>query len=418
MKKLTDLTIRALQPRDADYFLRDPSAPGFGVRVRLSGRKSFEFVYDFHGRRRRLVYGEYDPKAGLDLTGARKLHAAAAKLLAEGDDPAATKQRKRETAIRAHSESVRHPTVRDLAALYMEHHARAKKRSWREDQRILDADVLPAWGSRKARDITRAEVNRLLDGIKSRGAGVMANRTLALVRKLFNFAIARDLMNNQANPAALVERRAVEAPRERVLSDEEIREAWCGLDTAPMARHTALALKLILVTGQRPGEVAGLEWPEIEGQWWTIPAAKSKNKLAHRVYLPALAQGVLAELKTLALSERWVFPGARDAAKSLTVVALSHAVRDWLNQRGVEDRWTPHDLRRSCATNMGRLGVTRFVQDKVLNHKDRSIGATYDLHEYDREKRQALERWGAALSELLTGKQQGKVVAFPHKPAH
>lgn len=406
--KFTDIAIKALRSKVTEYSVRDPS--GLVLRVRESGSKSFGFVYTLHGRKRRLVYGEY-PK--LDLAGARRLHAAAAALLAQGIDPGEEKKRTREEAIKAHAEAAQNPTVRELAHIYLTLHAREKKRSWREDERILRADVLPAWGSRKLRDVTRADVNRLLDTIKARGAGVQANRTLALVRKMFNFAISRDLLGNQGNPATMVERRAVELPRDRVLSEEELREAWTALDTAGMARHTALALKLILVTGQRPGEVAELEWGEIAGDWWTLPAAKSKNKLAHRVPLSEQAQALLAELRRISDSDRYVFPGGRSSGRPMTVAALSQAVRKWLIGRDVADRWTPHDLRRTCATNMGRLGISRFVQDKVLNHKDRSIGGVYDLHEYDREKMEALRRWGAALSDLIAGRQPQRVVGFP-----
>lgn len=413
--KLTDVAIRALRSKPAEYSVRDPS--GLVLRVRPSGSKSFGFVYKLNGRKRRLVYGEY-PK--LELAAARKLHAHAVALLVQGIDPADEKQRKRDDAIRAHAEKSRNPTVRELAALYLNLHAREKKRSWQEDERILNADVLPAWGNRKIRDVTRADVNHLLDRIKTRGAGVMANRTLALIRKMFNFAISRDLLGNQGNPAALVERRAVEAPRERVLSNDEIRHVWAALDSARMARHTVLALKLILITGQRPGEAAGMEWSEIDKDQWTIPAVKSKNKQAHRVPLSDGALAVLSELANIKLSERYIFPGGRDSERPMTVAALSQAVRLWLIDQKVAERWTPHDLRRTCATNLGKLGVPRFVQDKVLNHKDRSIGAVYDLHEYYREKRDALTRWSNALAELLGYKQRpDKVLRFsaPHGKA-
>ena len=413
MERLTDLAIQALPAEESEYTKRDV-IPGFGVRVRPSGHKSFVFIYDFHGRRRKLVYGEYNPKGGLNLAAARRLHARAARLLAEGVDPGEHKQEAKAADVRARAEAERHPTMASLAKQYLDLHAKPKKRSWKEDERILTAEVLPVWGGRKARDISRAEVNQLLDGVAARG-GVMANRTLALIRKVFNFAIARDLLGNQANPATLVERRVEEESRRRVLSEAEIRDFWDGPFSESMAVRTVLALKTILASGQRPGEVANIEWTEIDGDWWTIPPAKSKNGLAHRVYLTPVVKELLAQARSQATSSRWVFAGAREGDKPITVAALSQAVRKSQPNRAINERWTPHDLRRSCATNLGKLGVSRFIQDKVLNHKDRSIGAVYDQHEYDAEKQFALQKWAARLAVILgQGDDSAKVIPFPN----
>lgn len=422
--KFTDVGLRgkAFEPQEREFFVRETGNAGFGLRVRPSGHKSFEYVYDFDGRRRRMVLGEFDPanKKALTLAEAHRQYSDAANKRANGIDPIAERDGKAAAGRRERIEAEQRPTVAILARDYLELHAKEKKRTWREDERILNHDVLPAWKNRKAHEITRGDVNRLLDKIKKRGAGIMANRTLALVRKLFNFAIARDELNGQANPATLVERRGVETTRDRYLSDAEIKAHWPALDTARMAASTVAALRLILVTGQRPGEVLHMEWSEIEGEWWTIPESKSKNKRAHRVYLTARAGALLDDMRAANFGDsRWVFPGARDVKKPATVASLSRAVRDWLIEQGVADeakRWTPHDLRRTCGTNMGRLGISRFIQDRVLNHKDRTIGATYDIYEYADEKRSALERWSAALAVVIEGEQAPcKVVPIRRK---
>jgi integrase len=164
----------------------------------------------------------------------------------------------------------------------------------------------------------------------------------------------------------------------------------------PVQHCTAAALRLILVTGQRPGEIRAMHWDEVQGAWWTIPNEKTKNETTHRVPLTALALELLGER-----AEGFVFP-TRGKLGHLGDTALNHACRVNMAHFGIEP-WTPHDLRRTVGTRLGELGFNRLVQDKVLNHADRTVGGIYDLHSYDREKRQALGAWERRLGMIVLG---------------
>ena len=227
------------------------------------------------------------------------------------------------------------------------------------------------------------------------------------------------------NPCHEIKKRTVERRRERVLSADEIKTAWTGLEgeKVKMTPLTRIALRLILATAQRPGEVVGAAWDELGEGWdkkpqpiWTIPASRSKNGRAHRVPLSPLAADLLKEARESQISSpppdteidpddntsRFVFPSPRGDAP-MTEAALPHAVRK--NAALGVAHFTPHDLRRTAATHMTgeHCGVSRFILERILNHSDPSVTATYDHYEYDREKRDALEVWGRRLKEIISG---------------
>ena len=388
--KFTDRQIQNLKPRDQRYEVFEDR--GFGVRV-SSRRKTFIYFYRMPGeiKKRRLTLGNYP---ALSLAEAHLQYAEAREMVARGIDPAAKALTEKEDERTA-------PTVAALADEYVEKWAKARKRSWATDKRILEKDVLPEWGRRKARDITRRDVIRLLDNIVDRGAPIMANRTLAVVRKMFNFAVARDIVH--ASPCTVIQTPSSEQRRDRVLSAEEIKTFWHGLEGTRITEGIRLALKLQLVTAQRKGEIISAEWAEIDLQekWWTIPAEKAKNRLPHRVPLSTVAIEIMEAAKNLAGDSCWVFPSPRGAGH-ITPTAVDHALRVDLNNLGINN-FTPHDLRRTAASHMTSMGISRLVVSKILNHVERGVTAVYDRHSYDREKRQALEAWAQKLKSLIEG---------------
>jgi integrase len=388
--KLTDYQIKNLKPQAERYEVWEGKT-GFGVRVTPKGNKSFVYMYRFGGKARRLTLGTYP---AMTLADAHKAHAEAQKMLEQGIDPGAITVAEREEQRKA-------PTVGDLAQEYLEKWAKPRKRSWREDNRILEKDILPEWGRRKAREITRREIIRLLDGVLERGAPIMANRTLAVIRKMFNFAVSRDIV--PVSPCMAVRAPASEKTRDRVLTQEEIRALWQGLEGAKMAEGTKLALKLQLVTAQRKGEIISAAWEEVDLKegWWTIPAEKSKNALPHRVPLSPLALELLQAAKALSGDSPWMFPSPR-GSKHITPEAVDHALR----RPGLEAlgfTFVPHDLRRTAASLMTGMDIPRLVVSKLLNHVERGVTAVYDRHSYDRQKRQALETWGRKLNGIIYG---------------
>jgi integrase len=394
--KLTDMLLRNLKPQAQRYMVWGDH--GLGVRVSPKGRKSFVYMYRHEGKARFLTLGDY-PR--LTLADVHKAHAEAMKKVEQGMDPGAE-------AVAERVEERQAPTVATLADEYLEKWAKPRKRSWREDERILKKDVIPEWGRRKAREITRRDVIRLLDGIVDRGAGIMANRTLALVRRMFNFAVSRDVV--RVSPCLAVRAPAPEQRRDRVLTTDEISALWHALEGAKMmAEGTKLALKLQLVTGQRKAEIVMAAWDEIDftDKWWTIPPEKAKNKMAHRVPLSPLALELLQTAKNITGDSPWIFPSPQ-TDKHITPEAVDHALR----RPGLEAlgfTFVPHDLRRTAASHMTGMGISRLVVSKILNHVERGITAVYDRHSYDMEKRQALESWARKLQGIVEGTESNVV---------
>jgi integrase len=411
MAKFTDKAIAALRPKTERYERWEGN--GFGIRVSPKGGKAWIWVYHFSGRPRRMTLGTYSPgsRDHLGLADARVRLAEAKKLLASGIDPGAVKAEQQKAERTAE-------TVAELAEAYLDKWARPRKRSAAEDERILRKDVIPAWGKRKAKDIARRDVIALLDAIVDRGSPISANRTLACIRRMFGWALSRDII--PASPCVAVKAPAKENRRDRVLSADEIAALWRALDRAAPSRSRSkrdagdlemspvirLALKFQLVTAQRKGEVIDAEWADfdLDGRVWTIPAAKAKNGMPHRVPLSPLALALLREIKAATGarpepgSPRWLFPSPRKDLP-LTRPAVDHAMRNNREKLGTADI-TPHDLRRTAASHMTSIGISRLVVSKILNHAEPGVTAVYDRHSYDAEKRAALEAWGERLVEI------------------
>lgn len=398
----TDRSIQALRPKAKRYEAWEGG--GFGVRVTPKSRKSFIWLYRFNGKPRRMTFGRYP---GLGLADARIRLAEAKKVLEQGKDPGAGLVIEKRAERNAE-------TVAGLAAEYIEKHAKLNKKTWQEDERLLAVNVTPVLGRKKAKDVTRRDIIELLDGIVARGAPVAANRVLAVVRKLFNWAIGRDILD--ANPCSMIQPPAKESPRERVLTADEIKSFWLGLDKAKMADTSRLALRFILATAQRRGEVTGAEWDEFENDIWTIPPEKSKNSRAHRVPLSPLAKKLLKQIRAKAGDSGFLFPSPRRDSdpgrvdKPITPLSVTQAVRNNRDVLKVKDV-RPHDLRRTAASHMTSLGIPRLVVAKILNHAEPGVTAVYDRHGYDAEKKHALDTWGSELESIIESKRKrGNVV--------
>lgn len=397
----TDRYLKSLKPKEKRYEVLE--SLGFGVRVTPHGGVTFIYVYQFEGRNRRMTLGTYP---SLTLSEARKKHAEARELFLKGIDPGAITQTAKE-------ERKASPTVAELAEEYMEKWAKARKKSWKEDERMLNHDVISAWGRRKAKDITRRDVIILLDQIVERGSPIAANRTLCVVRKMFNFALSRDII--QTTPCAAIARPAEENRRDRIFTTDETRIFWDRLEIAHMDIGSKLALKLQLLTAQRCGEVSGAPWNEFDlvDGWWTIPPERAKNKMTHRVPLSKMTKDLLAEIKKVSGDSPWLFPSPR-RGKPIGETALAHAVKKNLPVFGIPP-FTPHDLRRTAASHMTSIGIPRLVVAKILNHAESGVTAVYDRHSYDQEKRQALDAWAKRLHEIVSDSIEENVVAFVAK---
>ena len=245
-------------------------------------------------RKRRLTLDHYP---ALTLADARQRAQEVLLAASRGQDHAADKQ--------AHNNSA---TFAELAHAYLDKHARAKKRSWAEDGRVIGREPIPRWGRRKAADIQRTDVLHLLDAIVDRGSPIQANRTLALVRKMFNWGIGRGLV--ETNPCV-----QIEAPGRTNGSGfcPKTKSGLCGRPLAKSVPMMGPMFKLRLLTAQRGGEVASMRWQDIDldARSWTIPPEASKNGLAHMVPLSDAVIDLLRELRRISGGSEWVFPSPR-----------------------------------------------------------------------------------------------------------
>lgn len=432
--KLTDAAVqkfKAAPKARVEYF--DATLPGFGLRVSgptskaPEGRKSWVLFYRHKGEQKRLTLDL--PYPALSLADARKEAGDALQLVAKGVDPAAHR-----AAVKAEAERDR-DTVEATVETFLSSGMKGKKgkplakRYVDETRRNFTNHVLPRWKDRDLGSITRRDVIALLDAIaagepasrmeakrkqaRTVGGPIAANRVLAAVRAMFNWALRRGIV--EANPCALVEQPGEETRRERTLSADEIRELWPLFQSAgyPFGAFFQIAL----LTGQRRSEVAGMRWADIdlEAKTWTLTADQTKAGRGHVVPLsqPAIDLLKAAPRKTATIDGKlkpspYVFTTNGNApisgysrAKAIVDAGVAKSRKN--ADAEPMETWGIHDLRRTAATEMGRLGTPEFVIGKVLNHTSKGItGQVYNRYEYLNEKRQALEAWGAYLERLVS----------------
>ena len=387
--KFTDRGIAALKPGIERHERWEDGRTGFGMRLSPRGRKSWLYMYRFNGKARRMTLGVYPE---MSLADARLNLADAKKRLSLGEDPGVAH-------VQLSRENRGAPTVADLVVLYLDKYARPRKRSAAEDERILMKDVVPGWEGLKAHAVTRRHVTALIDSVVERGAPIQANRTLAVVRKMFNFALSRSIV--EVNPCLGVPMPSKENQRDRVLSDEEIRTFWLGSEKCGITEAVQIALKLQLLTAQRKQELAIARWKEVDEEKaiWTIPAKNTKNGKLHRVPLSPLAAQLLCRLRSLAPHSEWLFP-SRGRNIPITERAIDRAVGRHRKLLKLE-HFTPHDLRRTAASHMTMLGYSRFIVERILNHTDNSVAAVYDRYGYGKEKREALTALAKKIEALI-----------------
>jgi len=424
---------------------------GLVVRLHPTGAVSFRYRYQRHGKRQWMVLGEYGPGA-LSLAEALDAHHQAQRELEKGLDPLEERAKRQESERKAREERAGADTVASVVEQFVHRKLRGERwdeatSTWVRDERAKTkvrkrpevaaallgyqlpdapapkrpskrepvATLISELGDVKARDVTRRQLIGFLDSIVDRGAPVTANRVFALLVQLFAWAAAKDLI--PASPTAGIERPGgEEKPRKRVLNGEEIRTFWTKLDTADMAEPTRLALKLLLVTAQRRGEITFAKWEhfDLDAKLWTIPVALLKSSHSrreepepHQVPLSPLALELLGKLHELTGAGKYLLPAYADTRKSRSYSerVLSRGVRENAAHFAIP-HFTPHDLRRTAATFMTKLGVPRLHVEKVLNHATGDIAEIYDRNSYLPERRAALEAWAEHLTRILAGRER------------
>jgi integrase len=406
-KKLTDRFVECLKAPQSEERLEvfDTTFPGLAIRVTKTGHKSWSVYYRANGRHRRYTIGPYP--AFLPAA-ARKAASAALHRVQAGGDPAEEKRARRKAA---------EPDDLSFAAVarrYLKQQVEKNTAAstYRETARIMDQDVIPVWGKRPIGLIMRRDVSALVDAKAESGAEVQANRVLARLRTLFGWAVAKDLI--ATNPCEGLKPPTKERARDRVLSDDEIKLFWRAADE--VGWPFGPVFKLLLLTAQRRDEVATMEWSEIDLErcLWSLPREKAKNDQGHDVHLSTQSVAILAALPLIGDKGGFVFTTngrspvsgfsrAKERLDGLIAKAAGHEIEPWIL----------HDARRTAATGMARLRVAPHVVDRVLNHTSgtiRGVARVYNRFEYSDERRAALEAWGRAVEQIVTGSETSNVV--------
>jgi integrase len=369
---------------------------GLYLIVQPSGAKSFAVRYRLHGKAFKYTIGN---DARFTLAEARAEAHDILQMVAKDIDPIAAK-RERAGAQQASFEAV----VREFIARYCK-----KNRTWPETARLLglkvsdgglvviDGGLVQRFQHRKIDTIRRDEIIAVLDDIVDRGAPYAANRSLATVRKLFNWALPRYRLAE--NPCRGISPPGEECSRDRTLTDAELVAVWHATDK--LGYPFGPIVKLLILTGQRRGEVGAMEWSELdfERRLWTLPPERTKNERRHEVPLSATAVAILESLPrrgqfVFSMPYRRSAPVGFDAAKAR------------LDELSGVTGWRLHDIRRTVASGMAGppMKVSLPVIEKVLNHVSgtfRGIVGVYQRHEYSTEKREALDAWAAHVERLV-----------------
>ncbi len=414
---LTDLQVKKMGPHGKRYEVLDGN--GLFVRVSHTGHKSWIFRYRFgtEQKARRMTLGSYPM---MSLAQAREKHALAMQKLAQGIDPGAIA--KKESEWRKLE-----PTFKELLDEFLKMEL-SKSPTAGERKRLVEKDALPFWKDRKVSSIKRRDAVILIDRVRER-APVTANRLQGILVRMFNFASERGIIDFSP---LIGMRRGKEASRSRVLTNEEIKTFWNCLalerTDIDIFHLVKIALKAILLTGQRPGEVVGMKWEHIKDGWWTLPAESTKTRSENRVPILPMMADLIEQAKCYSTGSQYVFVSARsplygfkrpgkarpkEEDSSLTVGALANSLRRHRAEFKMDQPYTPHDLRRTVRTRLAEIGVSDIVAERVLGHKLQGVLGIYNRHSYDEEKRQALARWERRLKEILELEQPiNNVVPF------
>lgn len=389
-KRLTDTGIANLSLMSGTRReIWDTIVPGLAIRIGAR-RKTFVAMVRARGRVRRVTLGVHP---GLGVSDAR----TKARILIEqgqnGIDPVEVREAKARD-----EEDQRRSTVAAAVAQYVTLYAQRRQRSWRSTQRRLEMYLVEAMGERPVSSIGRADIVRAIDVVQAKGFAIGANRTLANFKTFFRWCVERGLIERP--PAELVRAPSLEISRDRVLSDEELRAIWKA--TLTYAGPYGRIVRLLLLTAQRREEVAGMRWDELDlkSRSWTLRASRTKSGRLHVVPLSeAAVYGICPVPRVGPL----LFGSQPDPGGDRTFSCWNQAKLRLDKASGVSE-WRLHDLRRTAATGMARLGVSPPVIERVLNHAMTAAGplaAVYQRYDYAKEKREALGAWATDVLRIV-----------------
>jgi integrase len=377
--------VRAIKPEAAAFAVWDTYQRGLALRVQPTGQRSWKFVYS-RGKPRWYHIGD----AAIGVDEARRIAARVLLAVAEGKDPVAERRAERGSS-----------TFGELADRYLEEEAKKKNKSWEHTRKkLVEPHLLSRWGKLDAKSITRSDVHAMMGRI---AAPALANQAKAAASAIFTWGIKKEIV--AVNPCAGIDRNETSS-RERVLSDSEIKLFWSAFDSAGLVRSSAL--KVLLLTGQRPGEVSRMRREHVVDGWWTMPGAPdpktrwpgTKNGQTHRVWLPEAVHDIIADVGGSSTTGFVFTTGSRGNA----VDGLDEAMRAICAELQVNEAARPHDLRRTHGTMVTRLGFGRDAMNRIQNHKEGGIADVYDRHEYADENKKVMEAVAGRIAALAEGR--------------
>ncbi|MBB6309695.1 tyrosine-type recombinase/integrase [Xanthobacter tagetidis] len=407
---LTDTYIRGLSlPAEGRLDINDERAPGLVLRVSSSGTKSWSLRYrdKMSGKVERLTIGRYP---AVPLAKAREIALKRIAGIADGDNPRAVQRQEKA----AHAAGI---SFDALAERFLTEYVAVKRPKSLIGYRSALAPARKAWVGKKAREITRDDV---LDLSEKRGADapIAANRMVAVLSKLFNWTLDLRDPPVTTSPVHRIPKPGIEKARTRTLRDDEIPILWAAFDGF-MVPEMARIMRVLLLTGQRLSEVVGMERDELldlgqpESARWHLPGERTKNRRPHIVPLaPSVASIIKAAMVAGGEETSYVFSSRRNPGEKFDRQSFARAMKRLISglketdytrtavRRLKADPPTPHDLRRTVATQLGALGVRREVIKAVLNHLEGDVTEVYALHDHLAEKRAALDAWAAHVERL------------------
>lgn len=410
-KPLTVKFIEAIKPPSARLEIPDGGCTGLYLVVQPSGKMSWALRYRAGGKPRKMTIAPYSASFGLAV--AREAAGKALRTLVDGRDPA--DERKAAKAARQDEER----RVGAVLEEFVRRHVEPKNRpsSAAENKRLIEVEIKSRWKDRQIETITRRDVITMLDEITDRGSPVTANRVHAVLRKFFNWATERDIV--QASPVTNLRPPAAEVSRDRVLTHDEVRLVWAASEA--IGWPFGPLVKLLLLTGQRRDEVASATWGEFTltgpSPEWTIPKERAKNNQAHHVALAPLVVEILEALPRVEGPARFILSTTGETpisgfsrAKAALDAAMLAIAKTEASERGDDAEgvsispWRLHDLRRTAASGMAAIGQPVHVVEAVLNHRSgtiRGVSAVYNRHDYREEKARALAAWASKVEEIV-----------------
>jgi integrase len=389
----------------------DGACPGLHLVVQPTGSKSWAFRFRRRTDRKsvKLTIGKVG-EDGLSLAGARAAAAAHRHRLEQGIDPAGVTP---VTAVTSKTAGGRGDMIEAVIASFLELHAyrNTRRSSARATEGIFNRIVLPAWRGRTVDSIRKRDVIELVEGVAV-DRPVMANRTHAALSRFFRWLCERDILT--ASPCISVPLPSKETARERVLNDDELRRLWAACEA--IGGREGACIKLLILTGQRRSEIAKLRWSEVGGDVLELPSERMKGKQPHMVPLSTQAAAIIASMPQLVPQ----VPKANGYVFGTRVDHFDRIKRELDKRMGEMPKWVTHDIRRSVASGMARIGVAVPVIEKILAHKSgtfRGIVGVYQRHSFLPEMAVALQRWGDHVERLVGGEPAKVVVLHPGKSA-